>query len=343
MPKPSQKIIWPRVSFILLTINDVRGVERCIKSVNRQNYPKDKVDLVVVDNGSNDGSIETARKLGARVFVHPEGNLYSNWVRGLHKTNGEFVFYLEQDIVLRDVDFIRQMIRPLLIDNRLVATFTKEYPNKDMHWVSRFLSYHYSQCDPLLEYLFLPLEKTFIKKYKNYIVCKFEDKKIPPAARMFYRVAYLKKTPNWTTKNYFDHDFIINCIRSGYEYFAYVQSPGYYHYHARDFKHLLQKRTRNLGMHFFPEYGKYHYTILDTKNKKDVLRMIGFIIYANLFIPETIRGFFRYLKYKDPALLMEPVVTISVTDVLLWSFMRSDTGRKFITDSIKTLSGSLLR
>ena len=33
-----------------------------------------------------------------------------------------------------------------------------------MHWVSRYLSYHYSQCDPLLEFLFLPVEKSFIEK-----------------------------------------------------------------------------------------------------------------------------------------------------------------------------------
>src|SRR3989344_1424819 len=336
-------IKWPKISFILLTFNGGDGVRKCLESVKRQDYPQKLIDTVVVDNGSKDESVKIARQFETRVFVHPEGDLYSNWVRGLHKVRGEFVFYLEQDIVLRNKSFIKKMIKPLLEDSRLVATFTKEYPKNDMHWVCRYLSYHYSQCDPLLEYLFLPVEKSFIDRREGYIVCKFEDKKIPPAARMFYRMKYLKKTPNWTTKNYFDHDFIINCVRSGYPYFGYFLEPGYYHYHVRDFKHLLQKRTRNLGMHFFPEYGKYHYTILDTKNKKDVLRMIGFIIYANLFIPETIRGFFRYLKYKDPALLMEPVVTISVTDVLLWSFMRSDTGRKFITDSIKTLSGSLLR
>ena len=260
-------IKWPKISFILLTFNGGDGVRKCLESVKRQDYPQKLIDTVVVDNGSKDESVKIARQFETRVFVHPEGDLYSNWVRGLHKVRGEFVFYLEQDIVLRNKSFIKKMIKPLLEDSRLVATFTKEYPKNDMHWVCRYLSYHYSQCDPLLEYLFLPVEKSFIDRREGYIVCKFEDKKIPPAARMFYRMKYLKKTPNWTTKNYFDHDFIINCVRSGYPYFGYVLEPGYYHYHVRDFKHLLQKRTRNLGMHFFPEYGKYHYTILNTKNK----------------------------------------------------------------------------
>ena len=332
-----QKFKWPKVSFILLTLNGGDGVRTCLESVKKLSYPRRLVDVVVVDNGSKDNSVNIAKRSGARVFVHPEGNLYSNWVRGLHKTKGEFVFYLEQDIILRNKNFIKDMIKPLLLDDRLIATFTKEYPHKNMHWVPRYLSYHYSQCDPLLEYLFLKVEKSFIEKKRDYIVCKFEDKKIPPAARMFYRIKYLKKTPNWTTKNYFDHDFIINCVRSGYPYFGYVPKAGYYHYHATDFNHLLRKRTRNLGMHFFPEYGKYHYKVLDTKNKWEVIRMAGFIIYANLFFPAAIRGFLRFLKHRDWALLMEPIIVISVTDTLLWSFLKDKVGRKMITDSLKNI------
>ena len=327
-------IKWPKVSFILLTLNGGEGVRNCLESVKSQIYSTNLIDVVVVDNGSTDESVNIARKFGARVFLHPEGGLYSNWVKGLHKVQGEFVFYLEQDIVLRGRNFIKSMIKPLLDDDRLVATFTKEYPHKNMHWVPRFLSYHYCQCDPLLEFLFLPVEKTFIETKKNYIVCKYEDKKIPPAARMFYRIKYLKKTPNWTTKDYFDHDFIINCVRSGYPYFAYVPEPGYYHYHATNFRHLLQKRVRNMGMHYFPEYGKYHYTILDTHNKYEVFKLILFVIYANLFLPAAIRGFIRFLKHKDWALLMEPIVTISVTDILLYTFIKNKTGRKFLTDSM---------
>ncbi len=331
-----KEVNWPKVSFILLTLNDRKGIERCIKSLWRQDYPKKLIDLVAVDNGSKDESAETAKKNGARVFVYPKGTPYSNWTKGMKQIKGDYFFYLEQDIVLRNKNFIKDMIKPLLEDDKLVATFTKEYPKNDMHWVCRYLSYHYSQCDPLLEYLFLPVEKSFIEKKKGYIVCKFEDKKIPPAARMFYRVKYLKKTPNWTTKNYFDHDFLINCVRSGYPYFGYVPEAGYYHYHVRDFKHLMQKRIRNLGMHFFPEYGKYHYTILDTKNKWEVIRLVWFVIYANLFFLALIRGFIRFLKHKDWVLLTEPIITISVTDILLWSFINNKTGREMILNSFKS-------
>ncbi len=333
----TKKIKWPKVSFILLTLNGGQGVRDCLEAVKKQDYPKELIDVVVVDNGSKDESVKIAKSLGARVFINPKGTLYSNWVVGLHKTRGEFVFYLEQDIELRGSDFIKNMVKPMLLDDRLIATFTKEWPDPKMHWVVRYLSYHYCQCDPLLEFLFLPLKKAIVENKKEYFVCEYKHRKIQPAVRMFYRIKYLKKTPNWTAKNYFDHDFAINCVKSGYRFFGYVPEPGYFHYHVRDFRHLLQKRMRNMGMHYFPEYGKYKYTILDTGNKKEVFRFMLFIIYANLFFPAAIRGFFRFLKHKDWTLLTEPVITIAVTDTLLYTFLGNKTGRKYITDSLLSL------
>lgn len=330
-----QKLKQPKVSFVLLTYNGGDGVRKAIESVKKQDYPKDLIEIVVVDNGSTDQSASVAKKLGARVFIEPKGTLYSNWVIGLHKVTGEFMFYLEQDIVLRQKDFIKNMINPMLVDPRLIATFTKEYPKSDMHWTARFLSYHYCQCDPLLEFLFDKLENKVIEDHGQYQVCKF-DERLQPACRMFYRMKYLKRTPNWTTKNYFDHDFVINCVHWGYPYFAYVPKPGYYHYHVRDFGHLLQKRVRNMHMHYFDYNQKGDYTILNTKNKSQVLGLIGFVIYANLLLPAFIRGFLRFIKHKDWVLLMEPIVTVGVTDALLLAFLQDGRGRKFISQSLKT-------
>jgi glycosyltransferase involved in cell wall biosynthesis len=336
MTKPKKNINWPKVSFILLTLNGGNGVKRCLTSLWKQSYPKKLIDVVVVDNGSTDESVYIAREFGARVFIHPEGNLYSNWVRGLHVVNGKFVFYLEQDIVLRGKNFIKNMIKPLLNDSRLIASFTKEHPKKDMNWTARFLSYHYSQCDPLLEFLFDKLENKIIERHDDYDVCKF-DHKLQPACRMFYRIKYLKKTKNWRAKNYFDHDFVINCVNAGYPYFAYVSEPGYYHYHVTSLKHLMTKRVRNMNMHYFDNYDKGDYTILNIKDKKQVLKLILFFFYANLIIPATIRGIIRFLKYKDWVLLTEPIVTVAVTDYLLLAFLKDERGRGYITRSVNTL------
>jgi len=332
-----EKIKWPKVSFILLTLNGGDGVRKCLESINEQSYPQHLIDIVSVDNGSIDDSVKIAKNLGAKVLIYPNGTLYSNWIKGLHTIKGEYIFFVDQDIVLRGRNFIKKMISPLLVDKRLMGTYTKEYSHPKMHWVTRFLSYNVCQCDPLYEFLTPPIEKSFIEDHKKYIVSKFDIGKMPPICRVFWRIEYLKKTPNWKVDNYFDHDFMIQSVKAGYPYFAYVHSAGYFHFHANNLKHLLKKRVRNLYIHFFPYRDETEYKWLNTDNKKEVIRIFFWVFYANLFFPEAIRGFFRYAKNRDWVLLMQPVVSITITDALLWNFLRNKVGRRIILESFKTL------
>ena len=327
---------WPKVSLIFVAYNDANGVKRCLESVRRQSYAQNLIDVVFIDDGSTDGSVKVAKSFGARVFINPKGYIYRNWILGLHKIKGDFVFSLETDIVLAEKDFIKKMVLPMLEDNRIIASFTDEKSSPDMHWSARFLTYTHAMCDPLLEFLLDKLENKIIEKKEGYFLCKF-DERLQQTVRMFYRVEYLKKTPNWKAENYFDHDFVINCVRAGYPYFAYVPNPGYIHYTVKSLGQLIYKRDRNVKMHFLPYYKKTDYTFIDTGKKKDVLKLILFVIYANLLFPATIRGIFRFFKHRDWVLLMEPIITVGVTDMLLFTFLKGEKGRKYIYDSISSL------
>ena len=49
-----------RISIVLLTRNEVHNIEACLKSCSFAD------EWIVVDDGSSDGTVETARRLGAR-------------------------------------------------------------------------------------------------------------------------------------------------------------------------------------------------------------------------------------------------------------------------------------
>lgn len=333
-----KNLTLPKVSFILLTFNGGEGVRKILQTIKNQDYPQNLIDVVVVDDGSKDNSVKIAREFGATVIINKGGYQYVNWILGLHRVKGDYVYYVEQDIELRGSDFIRKMIKPLVEDKRLMASFTREgYPRAGQSWVTRFISYHPAQCDPLYEFLTPRVEDCIVEEKNGYSVCQFIMGKIPPFARMCYRIEYLKKTPNWKTKYYFDHDFLIQTIKSGYKFFAYVPEAGIYHNHANSLIHLLKKRARNLDMHYFPYNHETEYKWLDTSNKRAVLKLFFWVIYANLFIPEAVRGIYRAMRNKDIVLLMQPVISISVTDVIVWKFLTNDIGRKFMQDAVNNL------
>ena len=49
--------------------------------------------------------------------------------------------------------FLKKMIKPLIETTQVAASFTREYPNARQTWITRFISYNQSQCDPLFEFL----------------------------------------------------------------------------------------------------------------------------------------------------------------------------------------------
>jgi len=58
----------PLISIVIPMLNEADAIERCIHSILQQNYPGDRLEIVVVDGMSRDGSRERVRQLAR---IHP--------------------------------------------------------------------------------------------------------------------------------------------------------------------------------------------------------------------------------------------------------------------------------
>ena len=54
------------VSFLIPTLNAASVLEPCLKAIVDQNYPKDKIEIVVADGGSTDKTLIIAKKYGLK-------------------------------------------------------------------------------------------------------------------------------------------------------------------------------------------------------------------------------------------------------------------------------------
>jgi hypothetical protein len=61
-----------RVSFVIPVKNDARRLERCLAAIAANACERDEVEVIVVDNGSTDGSSHAALAAGARVLSLPD-------------------------------------------------------------------------------------------------------------------------------------------------------------------------------------------------------------------------------------------------------------------------------
>jgi glycosyltransferase involved in cell wall biosynthesis len=86
-----------RVSVVVTTRNSARHLEPLLESIGAQTYSD--VELVVVDNGSTDGTLGIARRHADTVLdTGPERSAQRN--RGVDAATGEFVLILDSDMVL---------------------------------------------------------------------------------------------------------------------------------------------------------------------------------------------------------------------------------------------------
>jgi glycosyltransferase involved in cell wall biosynthesis len=79
------------LSVIIITKNEAANIRACLESVAWAD------EIVVVDSGSNDGTVEICRELGAQVFVHDWPGFGVQKNRALDYASKDWVFSIDAD------------------------------------------------------------------------------------------------------------------------------------------------------------------------------------------------------------------------------------------------------
>ena len=87
------------VSVIITTKNEEKNIGRCLTSIREQSYPQDRIEIIVVDNNSTDGTKSIALDFTTRVFdCGPERSAQRNL--GISQAGGKYILYLDADMIL---------------------------------------------------------------------------------------------------------------------------------------------------------------------------------------------------------------------------------------------------
>ncbi len=70
MEKNSQLDKDPKLSIIIPAFNAETVIERCLHSITSQNYPREKYEIIVIDDGSTDRTVLSAKMQGQILFFH---------------------------------------------------------------------------------------------------------------------------------------------------------------------------------------------------------------------------------------------------------------------------------
>jgi glycosyltransferase involved in cell wall biosynthesis len=89
---------YPFCSVVIPALNEQDCIERCLVSLNNQTYPRDKYEIIVVDNGSSDATQSIAAKYADRMLDKPGVNVGAVRNYGArHHATGDILICTDSD------------------------------------------------------------------------------------------------------------------------------------------------------------------------------------------------------------------------------------------------------
>jgi hyaluronan synthase len=142
---------WPHVSVIMPALNEEELIEKAIDSVFASNYPKDRLELIVINDGSTDMTLlsmlrakrvygESLKVVSYRANLGKRKALYS----GLKIARGEIIVTVDADSKIGR-SAVRNLVTPLIEDGRVGAVAGRvAVLNERQNLLTRMLTIRYA-------------------------------------------------------------------------------------------------------------------------------------------------------------------------------------------------------
>lgn len=126
----NKKSTLPLISVVMLNWNGLEDTKQCLKSLKKSTYPN--FEIIIVDNGSVDGSKEWLRKQKDLVVVDLEKNygVTGGHNKGYEASQGEFIANLNNDATVAP-DWLWELYKPMERDKKIAVTGGKAYEWND--------------------------------------------------------------------------------------------------------------------------------------------------------------------------------------------------------------------
>ena len=307
----------PSISIVTVCYNpDTKIWKKSLNAIRKQNY-LGRVEHIVMDGGSINGSDDIARNFGCSVIVRSDLQNFAlkRMMIGIRKAKGSLILILEPDNIIVGRNWLMKMVQPFIEDRSIVGTFSifNTY-EKNMPLLTKYYSL-FGVNDTLLHYLHksekLPLYKLkydkgrIINKNKNFTTVIFDKDSLPTLGdngHMVRRNAIKKVIQK--SETFLHTDAFYDLLRLGYNRYGVVNNS-IIHFTGSSMLSSFRKRIQ-----YKDTFNKYKrtYLVFDSSSKKDIMNVILFGIYTVTIIQplyESIRG---YMSKREPAWFLHPVM-----------------------------------
>lgn len=314
----------PTISVIMATYNSEFSIELSLDSLFSQDYPIEKMELIIADGGSTDKTLEILKKYKCKVFHVPPEKQEAEYNKGvaLSHARNELILLIDHDNILPHKNWLKKMVKPFqeIEDLTGVEVLRFTYSKKD-NMLDRYFSLiggvdpvpYYLGKDARLSYAFDSYNMLGESTDKgDYFLVRFEGKKIPTlgANGSMLRRSLLKHA-KVDPDNFFHIDINYDLIQEGHNKYAFVKDS-IIHYKKTKFLEFIKfliRRKKIMERQYFQSLKKRRYAVY--MGSMDRKGLILFVIYSLTFVKPFLDSLRGYMKVKDIAWFLHPFICIS--------------------------------
>jgi glycosyltransferase involved in cell wall biosynthesis len=323
VPRRSRSLVepFPGVSLVIPTLNAGRVLDACLRSVFEQDYPAERLEVIVVDGGSSDWTIEIASGFSSRVeaslriIENPLRTGEAGKAAGLRAAGNEYIAFIDSDNLLPHRRWLREMVAPLEDDRTLVASEPLEFTYRgEDGFINRycammgmndpiclFLGNYDRKCAVTNRWTGLAVEE---EEREGYLSVTLRGPVLPTigANGFVVRKGVLEELA--IGPYLFDVEILRNLVKRGGEVRVAKVKTGIVHLYSRNYAAFSRKQRRRI-LDYYRHRGR--------ERPREVLgpimmgRLLLFILSCLTVLPLIAQGTIGFCRRPDSSWLFHPV------------------------------------
>ncbi len=331
LQKPIKEAL-PSVSVVIPTYNSSDSIKECLKSVFDQDYPKENLEVIIVDGGSKDSTLEILTEFKIKPYKVPPKDQEAEYNKGtgLLYAKNELVLFIDADNILPHKNWLRNMVKPLMENEQIVGceVLRFHYNPKD-YILDRYFAL-LGGTDPVPYYLGKDAKLSWaFDKYNllgeskdmgGYYLVKFSGKRLSTiGANGFILRRKLLKFVKPGPLNFFHTDINFDLIQKGFNTYAFVKDD-IIHFKRTKISYFIKfllRRKYIMETQYFERINRRRHAVYVAET--DRWNLIKYIVYAITFIKPTYDAIRGYRKVRDVAWFLHPIVCFGFLIVYSWA------------------------
>lgn len=306
-----------KISFIIPTYNAEKYLDKCLLSIYKQEYPKENIEVIIIDGGSIDSTLEITAKYPVKLIKNDRIIAEYGKTLGIKESTGDYFVLLDSDNEIVERDWLERMLKPIINHPEIFGVESPLSHEKPLKMLNRYFA-RMRIADPLARLLASKPEK--VLAYDDYKILSFPKKAIliTGANGFLWNKKMIMRFNQWKDK-FEEANFSSYLHEQNSANYAIPENASVRHMYCEDLLDYMRKRKK-IALKVKQRVKNKEYMWIKNNSK---LKIVLAILYLGTVIGPFIECLYLNIRYKTFDYIYYPVISFLTIWIYGWTIIKN--------------------